>query len=76
MRAATLPSFAYTEPVQHIIKQLRWSIRIANEAHGEDLIADWIEPQLARSLFRLEQEMQQGLGVGHGLLAYYELRRG
>lgn len=74
--SAILPAFAYMEPVQHIIKQLRGSIRIANEWHWEDIIADWIEPQLARALCRLEQEMQQGLGVGHGLLAYYEFRKG
>jgi len=34
-----------------------------------------VEPQLAYALRQLEQSLQQGLGCGHSLLAFYEFRK-
>lgn len=63
------------EPVHCAIKMVRASIRHSHLFHMDDPIANLIEPQLAYALRYLEQAMQQGLGCGHSLLAFYELCR-
>ncbi len=70
------PPLAYPEPVQGIIQKLRRCLRQVSDFCGDDPIANEVEPKLARALRELEQTLQQGLGVGHGLLAFYEFRKG
>ncbi len=62
-------------PVHRAIKMVRAGIRHAQLFHLDDPIANLIEPQLAYALRYLEQAMQQGLGCGHSLLAFYEFRK-
>ncbi len=73
--AVHLLSFLYPEPVRRILQKLRRSIQHACAFWGDDPIANEVEPKLACALRELEQTLQQGLGVGHALLALYEFRK-
>jgi len=63
------------EPVYRAIAMVRTSIKHAHLFHLDDPIANFVEPQLAYALRYLEQTLQQGLGCGHSLLAFYEFRK-
>lgn len=59
-------------PVRQAIKTVQASVRHSHLFCLDDPIANFVEPQLAYALRRLEQSLQQGLGCGHSLLAFYE----
>ncbi|MFA0784088.1 MAG: hypothetical protein YYHSYBAR_002479 [Candidatus Fervidibacter sacchari] len=63
------------EPVHQAIHMVRTSIRHSHLFCFDDPIANFVEPQLAYALRQLEQSLQQGLGCGHSLLAFYEFRK-
>lgn len=66
---------AAPDPVRQAIQIVQASVRYSHLFCLDDPIANFVEPQLAYALRRLEQSLQQGLGCGHSLLAFYEFRK-
>jgi hypothetical protein len=64
----------YPEPLKKAVQTMRQVINTTGELPG-DSRANIIEPQLAYSLRKLEMEMQQGLGTGHGLVCILEITK-
>jgi SAM-dependent methyltransferase len=62
----------YPEPLKKAVQTMRQVINATGELPG-DSRANIIEPQLAYSLRKLEMEMQQGMGIGHGLVYILEI---
>ena len=54
--------------IRDVIRNLKW-FRMG------DPLANIVEPQLGYILRNLEQDLQKGLGAGHGLLAVYEFSK-
>lgn len=61
------------EPLAKALETVDCVIDAAASIDVGDSRANVIEPQLAYVLRRLEHEMQQGLGCGHGLLAVLQI---
>lgn len=62
----------YPQPLKESVTVMHKVITSTGNLPG-DARANIIEPQLAYSLRKLEMEMQQGLGVAHGLCAVVEV---
>ncbi|MCK4910237.1 MAG: class I SAM-dependent methyltransferase, partial [Thermodesulfovibrionales bacterium] len=62
----------YPQPLREVIETMHKVICSTGELPG-DARANIIEPQLAYSLRKLEMELQQGLGIAHGLCAIAEV---
>ena len=56
------------DTIRGVIRNLKW-FRMG------DPLANIVEPQLGYILRNLEQDLQNGLGAGHGLLAVYEFEK-
>ena len=62
----------YPQPLRESVATMHKVITSTSDLPG-DARANIIEPQLAYSLRKLEMELQQGLGVAHGLCAVVEV---
>jgi SAM-dependent methyltransferase len=69
------PPEEYPEIVRSSIRTIRDVIRNIRWFRMGDPRANIIEPQLGYILRNLEQDMQQGLGASHGVLAVYEFEK-
>lgn len=65
---------AYPESLRNSVNTMKNIITATGNLPG-DSRANIIEPQLAYSLRRLEMDMQQGIGVGHGLVGILEINK-
>jgi ubiquinone/menaquinone biosynthesis C-methylase UbiE len=62
----------YPQPLRETVATMHKVITCTGDLPG-DARANIIEPQLAYSLRKLEMQLQQGLGVAHGLCAVLEV---
>lgn len=62
-------------PAARAAETIRLLVERTRDLELEEVRAGIIEPQLAYALRRLECELQQGMGVGHGLTAVLEVRK-
>ncbi len=63
----------YPEPLRKGMREMKKVIQGTGWIQTGDVRANIIEPQLGYALRQLEIELQQGLGVGHGLVAILEV---
>ena len=64
---------AHSETLQKAMQVVKRAVESATELEMGDPKANIIEPQLAYALRGLEMGLQQGMGVGHGLVAIMEI---
>jgi SAM-dependent methyltransferase len=72
-RASGIP--AQPGALQKAMQVVKRAVESAAELEMGDPKANIIEPQLAYALRGLEMGLQQGMGVGHGLVAIMEIRK-
>ena len=72
-RASSIP--AHPEALQKAMQVVKRAVESAAELEMGDPKANIIEPQLGYALRGLEMGSQQGMGVGHGLVAIMEIRK-
>ncbi len=68
-------SGGYPKALTKGIEEMKKVIQGTGWIQTGDARANMIEPHLGYCLRQLELEMQQGLGVGHGLVAILEIRK-
>lgn len=66
--------YFYPEPLKVAVQTMQKVVRTSGGLPG-DSRANIIEPQLAYALRKLEMELQTGLGVGHGLVGVFEIKK-
>lgn len=64
----------YPEPLKNAVQTMKNVINSTGNLPG-DARANIIEPQLAYALRKLEMDMQQGWGTGHGLVSILEINK-
>ena len=69
----TLPF--YPEPLKVTMETMRRVMEGIGWLSWGDVRANVIEPVLAFSLRKLEMELARGMGVGHGLVGVFEIRK-
>lgn len=69
------PDSEYSEVVQEAIQTIRKVVENVKWFRMGDPRANVVEPQLGYILRNLETDLQEGMGVGHGLLALFELEK-
>ena len=73
-QASEIPA-EYPPVLSEAIHTIRGVIRNLKWFRMGDPLANIVEPQLGYILRNLEQDLQNGLGAGHGLLAVYEFKK-
>ncbi len=72
-RGSRIP--AHPEALRRAMQVVKRAVKSAVELEMGDPKANIIEPQLGYALRGLEMGSQQGMGVGHGLVAIMEIRK-
>ncbi|MDD3580967.1 MAG: class I SAM-dependent methyltransferase [Desulfobacca sp.] len=65
----------YPEPLKEVMATMLSIIEGIGWVPWGDVRANLIEPMLGYSLRKLEMELQPGIGVGHGLIGIFEIRK-
>jgi SAM-dependent methyltransferase len=65
----------YPEPLKKAMDTMRRVIQGIGWVSFGDVRANVIEPVLGYSLRQLEMDLQPGMGVGHGLIGIFEIRK-
>jgi len=65
----------YPDPLKEAMDTMRRVIEGVGWLEWGDVRANVIEPHLGYSLRKLEMDLQQGTGVGHGLVGIFEIRK-
>lgn len=65
----------YPEPLKEAMSSMKRVINGVGWLPFGDVRANVIEPHLGYSLRKLEMELQPGIGVGHGLVGIFEVRK-
>lgn len=65
----------YPQPLKNAMETMKRVIQGVGWVPLGDVRANMIEPHLGYSLRRLEQELQPGTGMGHGLVGIFEIRK-
>jgi hypothetical protein len=65
----------YPEPLKMAMETMRRVIQGIGWVSFGDVRANVIEPILGYSLRQLEMDLQPGMGVGHGLIGIFEIRK-
>lgn len=63
----------YPQPLKEAMETMRRVIEGVSWIQWGDVRANVIEPHLGYSLRKLEMELQQGTGMGHGLVGIFEI---
>jgi len=66
----------YPEPLKEAIRTMRLVVEAAGQLCYGDSRANIIETHLGYSLRKLEMELQQGTGMGHGLVGVFTIQKG
>lgn len=75
LRAAPEVLPFYPEPLKEAMHTMRRVIEGVGWVKWGDVRANVIEPHLGYSLRKLEMDLQPGIGVGHGLVGIFEIRK-
>ena len=65
----------YPDPLKEAMHTMRRVIEGVGWLEWGDVRSNVIEPHLGYSLRKLEMDLQQGTGVGHGLVGIFEIRK-
>jgi len=65
----------YPEPLKMAMETMRRVIQGIGWVSFGDVRANVIEPILGYSLRQLEMDLQPGMGVGHGFIGIFEIRK-
>lgn len=65
----------YPDPLKEAMRTMQRVIEGVGWVNWGDVRANVIEPHLGYSLRKLEMDLQSGMGVGHGLVGIFEIRK-